>query len=87
MYSLFNTQLKSLHLDPCLKFSGEVIRVVEEAKVLGILFDGKLTFIPHIKALKARRIIVLSFERQMVASTDGGGGAHARSYCNSIELL
>ncbi len=47
-------QLKLLHLGPCLKLGGEVVKVVKEAKVLGILFDRKLTFIPHIKALKAR---------------------------------
>ena len=33
---------------------GSPIPVVEEAKFLGLLFDKKLSFIPHIKALKAK---------------------------------
>ena len=33
---------------------GSPIPVVEEAKFLGLLFDKKLTFIPQIKALKAK---------------------------------
>ena len=57
-------QLRSLHLDPCLKLGGEGIKVVKETKVLGILFDRKLTFIPHIKALKALDVV------KVVASTD-----------------
>ena len=47
-------QLRSLHLDPSLKLDGQVIDVVKEAKVLDILFDRKLTFVSHIKALKTR---------------------------------
>ncbi len=31
-------QLRSLHLDPSLKLGGEVIKVVKEAKVLGIFY-------------------------------------------------
>ena len=47
-------QLRGLHPDPVLNIYGSPIPVVEEAKFLGLLFDKKLSFIPHIKALKAK---------------------------------
>ena len=77
-------QLRSLHLDPSLKLGGEVIKVVKEAKVLGILFDIKLTFISHIKALKARCLKALDVLK-MVANTNWE--PPAKCFCNSIELL
>ncbi len=64
-------QLRSLHLDPSLKLGGEVIKVVKEAKVLGILFDRKLTFISHIKALKAHCLKALDVLK-VVANTNWG---------------
>ena len=45
--------MRGLHPDPVLNIYGSPIPVVEEAKFLGLLFDKKLSFIPHIKALKA----------------------------------
>ena len=47
-------QLRQPHDDPVLHLYGSTILVVEESKFLGILFDGKLSFIPHIKYLKAK---------------------------------
>ena len=47
-------QLRGLHPDPVLNIYGSPIPVVGEAKFLGLLFDKKLSFIPHIKALKAK---------------------------------
>ena len=46
-------QLRKQHDDPVLHLYGSPIPVVEESKFLGILFDRKLSFIPHIKYLKA----------------------------------
>ena len=37
-------QLRGLHPDPVLKIYGSPIPVVEEAKLLGLLFDKKLSF-------------------------------------------
>ena len=51
-YRIF--QLRGLHPDPVLNIYGSPIPVIEEAKLLGRLFDKKLSFIPHIKALKAK---------------------------------
>ena len=47
-------QLRKQHDDPVLHVYGSPIPVVEESKFLGILFDRKLSFIPHIKYLKAK---------------------------------
>ena len=46
-------QLCKQHDDPVLHLYGSPIQVVEESKFLGILFDRKLSFIAHIKYLKA----------------------------------
>ena len=46
-------QLRKAHDDPVLALDGTPIPVVEETKFLGDIFDKKLTFIPHIKKLKA----------------------------------
>ena len=46
-------QLRKQHDDPVLHLYGSPIPVVEESKFLGILFDRKLSFIPHIEYLKA----------------------------------
>ena len=45
---------KKLHNDPSLKLSGIEIPVVDEYRFLGIIFDKKLTFIPHLKYLKMK---------------------------------
>ena len=47
-------QLRKLHLDPELYLNGTQIPIIGEAKFLGLLFDSKLSFIPHITALKSR---------------------------------
>ena len=50
-------QLRKQHDDPVLHLYGSPIPVVEESKFLGILFDRKLSFIPHIKYLKAKCLL------------------------------
>ena len=42
-------QLRKAHDDPVLTLDDQPIPVVEETKLLGVIFDKKLTFIPHIK--------------------------------------
>ena len=41
-------QLRKLHLDPELSLDDVQIEVVLEFKFLGLLFDSKQSFIPHI---------------------------------------
>ena len=45
-------QLLKHHLNPELTLDGTRIEVVVGFKFLGLLFDPKLTFIPHIKYLR-----------------------------------
>ena len=52
MYTI--CQLRKLHDDPELYLYESPIPVVEEFKFLGVIFDRKLSFIPHIKYLKAK---------------------------------
>ena len=47
-------QLLKQHDDPVLHLYGSPIPVFEESKFLGIIFDRKLRFKPHIKYLKAK---------------------------------
>ena len=48
-------QLRKQHLDPQLYLNDTQIPIIGEAKFLvGLLFDSKLSFIPHITSLKSR---------------------------------
>ena len=53
-------QLRKHHDDPVLHLYGSPIPVVEESKFLCIIFDRKLSFIPHIKYLKAKCLKTLN---------------------------
>ena len=64
-------QLRKAHDDPVLTLDGQPIPVVEETKFLGVIFDKKLTFISHIKKLKAKCQKALNLLR-VVAHTDWG---------------
>ena len=63
--------LRKAHNDPILTLDGTPIPVVEENKFLGVIFDRKLSFIPHIKQLKAKCQKALNLLR-VVAHTDWG---------------
>ena len=53
-------QLRKVHNDPELYLYGSLIPVVDEAKFLGVIFDRKLSFIPHTKYLKAKCLKALN---------------------------
>ena len=55
------------------------IPVVEEAKFLGLLFDKKLTFFPHIKALKAKCLKALDVLK-VLSNTSWGGDRSVHLY-------
>ena len=63
--------LRKAHNDPILTLDGTPIPVVEENKFLGVIFDRKLSFILHIKQLKAKCQKALNLLR-VVAHTDWG---------------
>ena len=52
--SSFVTKKNKLRNDPSLKLDSSEIPVIDEYKFLRIIFDKKLTFIPHLKYLKTK---------------------------------
>ena len=65
-------QLRKHHCDPDLILDGTRIDVVPEFKFLGLLFDSKLTFIPHINYLRNKCQKSLNLLR-VVSHMDWGG--------------
>ena len=53
-------KLRKVHNDPVLYLYGSPIPVVEEPKCLGVVFDRKLCFIPHIRYIKAKCLRALN---------------------------
>jgi len=45
-------RLRKLHPEPELLLNGIPIPVVQEVKFLGLIFDRKLSFLPHLRYLK-----------------------------------
>jgi len=64
-------KLRKFHPDPILLLNGTPIPVVEETKFLGVIFDRKLSFIPHIKHLKDKCTKALNLLR-VLAHTSWG---------------
>ena len=64
-------QLRKVHNDPELYLYGSLIPVVEDFKFLRVLFDRKLSFIPHIKYLKAKCLKALNLLK-VLSHTDWG---------------
>ena len=61
-----------LHLDPVLKIDHTEIPIVEHYKYLGIIFDCKLSFIPHFKYLRTKCNKTIQLLRT-IAHTNWGG--------------
>ena len=62
---------RGLHPDPELKLYNSPIKIVPETKFVGLLFDSKLTFLPHIKMLKNKSLKALNILK-FVSITDWG---------------
>ena len=65
-------QIRRMHTDPKLHIYGTQIPVVKEAMFLGLIFHHKLSFIPHIKALKAKCLKALDILK-VLSHSDWGG--------------
>ena len=63
-------RLRKAHPDPQLLLNGTPIPVVEQTKFLGLIFDKKLSFIPHLQYLKNNCLKALNLLR--VANTKWG---------------
>ena len=64
-------QKRYLHLDPQLFLDKSPIPVVEETKFLGVIFDRKLSFVPHLKYVKKRGLKALNILK-VIGNTDWG---------------
>ena len=62
-----------MHNDPDLNLNGTPIKVVKQYTYLGPIFDSKLSFIPHTKALKTKCLKALSILK-VVSNTRWGAG-------------
>ena len=65
-------QQHNLHHDPTLTTYGAQIPVEDEGKFLGIIFDKKLNFLLHIKALKLKCLNALNIIK-VISNTEWGG--------------
>ena len=64
-------QSRKQHDDPVFTLYGSPIPVVQEYKYLGLIFDKKLSFIPHIKYLKAKCLKSLNILKVLSHTTWG----------------
>ena len=64
-------RLRKFHSDPQLLLNDSPIPVIEEVKFLGIIFDKKLSFLPHLRYLKNKCTKALNLLR-VVAHTSWG---------------
>lgn len=53
-FKFSRTKTVCMHPDPELHMEGEPIKIVKELKFLGLMFDNKLNFIPHMRALRKK---------------------------------
>ena len=64
-----------MHNNPTLNLDGSEISVVDQYKFLGIIFDEKLSFIPHIQFLKDECSKTLKL-LHVIAHKDWGADQH-----------
>ena len=64
--------LRNIHPEPQLVLNGAILPLVDEYKFLGVVFDKKLSFIPHIKYIKSKCLKSLNLLRT-VSRFDWGG--------------
>jgi ribonuclease HI len=63
---------RKLHPDPLITLNNINIPIVTETKFLGVFFDNKLSYIPHLKYLRAKCLKAMNLLR-IVAHQDWGG--------------
>ena len=56
-------RIRGFHPDPDIYIKGTRIPCVEETRFLGLIFDQKLTWVPHIKSIKAKCLDSLNILR------------------------
>ena len=66
--------IQGLYSGPELRLDGALIPVVEKTKFLGLLFDRKLSFIPHINKLRLHSLSSINLLR-VVSNINWGGSS------------
>ena len=64
-------RLRKTHPDPHLLLNGTPIPVVDQTKFLGLIFDKKLTFVPHLQYLRKKCMKALNLLRVVAHSRWG----------------
>ena len=77
-------QLRKQHEDPVLTLYGSSIPVVQEYKYLCLIFDKKLSFIPHIKYIKAKCHKALNMMKVLSHTTWGADRTTLLQLCRSL---
>ena len=77
-------RLRNAHPHPELTLNGTLIPVVEQTKFLGVIFDNKLTFRPHIRYLKEKCVNALSLLRVVAHTSWGAGQQTLLHFCRSL---
>ena len=67
-------QIRKKHLDPELYLNSTQIAIIGKAKFRGLLFDFKLSLIPHITSLKSRCTKSLDLINVVSTTTRGADG-------------
>ena len=70
-FSMHICQKRGLHLDPQLFLDLCPIRVVEETTFIGVIFDRRLSFIPHLKYIKKKALKSLNLLK-VIGNTEWG---------------
>ncbi|GBM39135.1 Calmodulin-lysine N-methyltransferase [Araneus ventricosus] len=75
---------RRLHPEPEIKLYGQVINVVSEVKFLGIIFDKKLTFLPHVIQLRKKLHRALNILKVLSNTSWGASRLSLRVYRATI---
>ena len=65
-------QQRKMHNDPQLFLDGTPLPVVQEFKYLGVIFDNKLSFIPHLRYLRGKCLRALNLLKVVAHNRWGG---------------
>lgn len=73
---------------PSIKVGNDRVRIVNEMRILGVIFDNKLTFIPHLKHIKEKVAeITYSLSRTIKDDRDGNRKLVQILYKRGIERM
>lgn len=70
-FAIHFTKIPGIHLPPTIKLNGTNIPVKESGKFLGLVFDSKLTWKPHIAQLKTNCTKALNILKSLVSTNWG----------------